>query len=421
MRFIILSIFLILLSGCVTTRSVATLAEVEQANAEGELLLVEPAFAQELLKAPLSKPLLLEFYADWCGPCQTLRRPLQRAARDGKGRYLVAKVDVSHRPEVMDTFGMRGSYPSFILRAPGNPEPLRKYGADKFEGLVTWLKDEKKSITAPLKFSESKERRGYKAVLVAGSSGNANFIQELYFMQRILVDKGLKPEEVACFAAAPDFVEYHLDKEQFESLKPFIQNCRLAKREAILATIQTSINQNPDQFYLYVSSHGAAPVPAENSERYKELCLSQAPALVLDEEEEGCQALQDLTPDALAAVMMSASATKKYIILQGCYTGGFISTTSDPAENPSSLAALPRMTILTASRPDRTSFGCHPGWAMTIYGYAVIRTLAGSQASLDAIPWAEIARDVDQHVQDEEKKFSIPTRLRSHPQFFQNP
>jgi thiol-disulfide isomerase/thioredoxin len=218
MRYFILTLALTLATGCITTRSVTTLAEVDRANADGEILLVEPDFAQELLKTPLSKPLLLEFYADWCGPCQALRRPLIQAARAGKGRYLIAKIDVSRRPEVMDTFAMKGSYPSFIIKAPGNTEPIKRYGADKFADLVTWLKAEERSLSSPLTFSGSDERHGYKAVLVAGSSGNANFIQELDLMHRILVEKGLKPHEIACFAAEPDFIEYHVDKELHPNL-----------------------------------------------------------------------------------------------------------------------------------------------------------------------------------------------------------
>ncbi|HYX32183.1 MAG TPA: thioredoxin domain-containing protein [Oligoflexus sp.] len=422
-RFLQLHVFLLLVAGCVTTRPVTTLADFTSAAQSGDLILLDPAVALELLKKPQPTPLLMEFYADWCQPCRDLDKPLQEMARDGKGRYLVAKVDVTGREALMQDFGLPDSFPAFILTTPNQPEPLKKYGTHAAYSLLAWLKDDKRSSVSPLKFSTSEKRTGYKAVLVAGRPGNANFIQELNLVHRLLVERGIKESEIACFSAVPDFVHYHLDKAQFDTLTAFVQTCRPAQREHILATIQASINQNPTDFYLYISSHGAEPVPEEEKADSKRTCNSYAPALVLDqsEYEERCQATQDITPDALAAVMMSAPGTNKHLILQGCYTGGFISSTDDATRNPSALALLPKMMIMTASKADRTSFGCNPGAAMTVFGYAVISSVAGHKMPMSDLPWPEIARKAEQIVVEEEKKFRIPDEKTSHPQFFQNP
>lgn len=414
-------LFLFLLSACVTATPATFEGEVENARDKGEFVLLEPTFAQELLRTKLSTPLLVEFYTDWCKVCQGLERPLQQAARDGKDRFIVAKVDVSGQEELMETFGLQAQYPAFILKIPDNPELIEKYGSNEFSQLLTWLKDTNKASASPLQFAQEEKRTGYKAVLIAGSSENANFVQELSWFQRLLAERGIRDEEIACFAAVPDLIQYHADREQFDALAPFIRTCRPARRDEILATIQSSINQKPSDFYVYITSHGAEPAAEENRDRYRSQCISQAPALALDQSEEGCHATQDMTPDALAAVMMNADSTKKHVILQGCYTGGFISMTRDPENAPSSLAALPNITIMTASRPDRASFGCNPGSVVTVYGYAIMRTIAGHQTKMENMPWHDIAKEVEKVVTEEEKRFQISSDKGSEPQFFQRP
>lgn len=62
--------------------------------------------------APL--PVLVDFWAAWCGPCVALAPELERLARDRAGEVLVAKVDTEALPDVAGRFGIR-SIPTLIL------------------------------------------------------------------------------------------------------------------------------------------------------------------------------------------------------------------------------------------------------------------------------------------------------------------
>ncbi|MGO1767599.1 MAG: thioredoxin, partial [Advenella sp.] len=63
-------------------------------------------FEAEVLKSEL--PVLVDYWAPWCGPCKAIAPLLEEAARDYEGRIQVVKVDVQDHPEVGAKFGIRG-------------------------------------------------------------------------------------------------------------------------------------------------------------------------------------------------------------------------------------------------------------------------------------------------------------------------
>ncbi len=72
-------------------------------------------------------PVLVDFYADWCGPCKTMAPILDELARDRQGTLLVAKLDTDRNPESAARFGVRG-IPTLILFRQGR-EAARATGA----------------------------------------------------------------------------------------------------------------------------------------------------------------------------------------------------------------------------------------------------------------------------------------------------
>lgn len=72
-------------------------------------------------------PVLVDFYADWCGPCKTMAPHLDQLARERSGRLLVAKLDTDRNPHATQRFGIRG-IPTLILFHQG-AEVARKTGA----------------------------------------------------------------------------------------------------------------------------------------------------------------------------------------------------------------------------------------------------------------------------------------------------
>ena len=64
-------------------------------------------------------PVLVDFYADWCGPCKTLSPIVQQVASDLHGRVKVIKVNVDKNQSASMKYGIRG-VPTLILFHKGN-------------------------------------------------------------------------------------------------------------------------------------------------------------------------------------------------------------------------------------------------------------------------------------------------------------
>ncbi|HSP93871.1 MAG TPA: thioredoxin domain-containing protein [Thermoanaerobaculia bacterium] len=63
-------------------------------------------------------PVLVDFWAEWCGPCKTAAPEVERTAADMAGRALVLKVDTEKHPQVAAQFGVQG-IPNFIVMKGG--------------------------------------------------------------------------------------------------------------------------------------------------------------------------------------------------------------------------------------------------------------------------------------------------------------
>ncbi len=69
-----------------------------------ELKITKQNFEQEVLNA--DKPVLIDFWATWCGPCQMLGPVIEEIAEEANGDYIVGKVNVDEEPELAASFGV---------------------------------------------------------------------------------------------------------------------------------------------------------------------------------------------------------------------------------------------------------------------------------------------------------------------------
>jgi len=88
---------------------------------------VEDAAAFKALTTRSKLPVLVDFWAPWCGPCKMVAPELVKVAQAGAGQWTVAKVNTEDLPELGAQFGIR-SIPTMVLFQDGR-EVARQSGA----------------------------------------------------------------------------------------------------------------------------------------------------------------------------------------------------------------------------------------------------------------------------------------------------
>lgn len=94
-------------------------------------------FAKEVLQANL--PVLVDFWAAWCGPCRAVAPLLEEIAKEYTGKLKVAKVDVDGNNETAATYNVRG-IPTLII-FKGGKIAATKVGALTKAQLVDFVED----------------------------------------------------------------------------------------------------------------------------------------------------------------------------------------------------------------------------------------------------------------------------------------
>ena len=78
----------------------------------------DTSFEDEVVQS--ETPVLVDFWAEWCGPCKMIAPVLDQIADEQDGKLKIAKLNVDENPSLMQKFGIRG-IPTMILFKGGQP------------------------------------------------------------------------------------------------------------------------------------------------------------------------------------------------------------------------------------------------------------------------------------------------------------
>ena len=101
------------------------------------LKITDENFDTEVLKS--SKPIVVDFWAEWCGPCKQIGPALEEISDEMKDKVIIAKHNIDQEPNTPTKYGIRG-IPTMLLFKGGELKAT-KVGATTKSNILDWIKE----------------------------------------------------------------------------------------------------------------------------------------------------------------------------------------------------------------------------------------------------------------------------------------
>ena len=203
-------------------------------------------FDQEVVQRSHQVPVLVDFWAEWCGPCQMLLPILLKLAQDYGGKFVLAKVNTDREQDLAMQFGIR-SIPTLMLFRDG--QVVEELMGAQGEGTLRAVLDRYIERESDRARAEARRREaagdleGALDLLRMAAADDPENIRVLQDYARLAIQAGALDEARSLLERLPANVRAEAEVRGLEHLLFLAENARQAPSEEAL---QARIEQDPD-------------------------------------------------------------------------------------------------------------------------------------------------------------------------------
>lgn len=176
---------------------------------------------QYVIDESFKRPVLVDFWADWCGPCKTLMPILEKLAEEYNGQFLLARINADDQQMLASQFGVR-SLPTVMLIKDGQP-------LDGFTGAQSEVQV-RQMLEQHLPKAWEQELTQAQALLESGDYSAA-----LPLLQRVYEESGRQPQ-VACLVASAQ-----LELNRVDEAKAMLDTVKLADQDTLYQQVKAKL------------------------------------------------------------------------------------------------------------------------------------------------------------------------------------
>jgi len=239
----------------------------------------DQSFMADVIETSQDTPVVVDFWAPWCGPCKQLMPVLERVVKDAKGGVKMVKINIDENPGIAGQLGVR-SIPAVYAFKDGKPVDGFQGGQPeselkKFVGRLTGDSDpieEATALTARAKDS-----------LAAGDPGGAaqdyaqalaldpNSAEAMAGLIRLYIDGGNEEAAADLLASAPDSM---LDHPEIAAVRSQLSLTEDAVEPDETAELTEAVKSNPDDLDARLALAKALAASGRNGDAVEHLLYS---------------------------------------------------------------------------------------------------------------------------------------------------